>query len=115
METQNSLTTGYRAFRAIWDGVNGDKLRELFSNRFEFHNLNGGDEVTDLKELRQRVAGLRAAHPWARLRVENAVGSGSHMAFDWTFGHTIPDGSCMLRLEGGRVVELWELSGVLEG
>jgi SnoaL-like domain len=128
VEPQNSFSTGYRAFKAIWDGENGDKLRELFSDRFEFHNLDGRNDVTDLKGLRQRMAELRAAHPGARLRVENAIGSGSHIAFDWTLGDAgadgarqqhrvsrlnIPDGSCMLRLNGDHVVELWELNGAL--
>jgi hypothetical protein len=126
MEPQNSFSTGYRAFRAIWDGENGDKLRALFANGFEFHNLDGRHDVTDLKGLRQRVAGVRAAHPGAHLRVENAFGSGSHIAFDWSLGDTTPDGapekrgastsnildgSCMLRLNGSQVVELWELNG----
>ncbi len=130
MEPQNGFSTGYRAFKAIWDGENGDKLRALFSEGFEFHNLDGRNDVTDLKGFRQRVAQLRAAHPGARLQVENAIGSGSHIAFDWTLGdsgadgagqqHTIsrlsiPDGSCMLRLNGDHVVELWELNGALAG
>lgn len=115
METQQSLSTGYRAFRAIWDGMNGDKIRELFSDRFEFHNLDGWNEVTDLKELRRRVAGLRGAHPGARLRVENEIGSASHIAFDWTFGDTPSSGSCMLRLDGACVAEWWELNGALAG
>jgi hypothetical protein len=80
--------------------------------------------------LRQRVALLRAAHPAAQLRVENAVGSGSHIAFDWALGdpasqggrkqghdstQIISDGSCMIRLNGDCVEELWELNGALAG
>jgi len=113
MGSQNSFSTGYRAFRAIWDGENGDKLRALFSDGFEFHNLDGRNDVTDLKGLRQRVAKLRAAHPGARLKVENPFGAGSHIAFDWSLGDASPDGFCMLRLNGDRVVELWELNGAL--
>ena len=115
MEAQNSLGAGYRAFQAIWDGQNGDKLRQMFSDCFEFHNLDGRNDVTDLKGLRERVAALRAAHPNARLRVENPIDSGSHIAFDWTLGYptsqagratgessvqTLRDGSCMIRLNG---------------
>jgi len=128
MEPHNSFSTGYRAFRAIWDGENGDKLRALFGDGFEFHNLDGRNEVTDLKGFRQRVAGLRAAHPGARLQVENAFGAGSHIAFDWSLGDTNPggapeqrkasasnilDGSCRLRLNRDQVVELWKLNGSL--
>jgi hypothetical protein len=128
MEAQNSLGAGYRAFQAIWDGQNGDKLREMFSDCFEFHNLDGRNDVTDLRGLRERMAALRAAHPGARLHVQNAVGSGSHIAFDWTLGdptsqagrahggtfeRTFRDGSCMIRLNGECVEELWELNGAL--
>ena len=130
MEAQNSLGAGYRAFQAIWDGQNGDKLRQMFSDCFEFHNLDGRNDVTDLKGLRQRMAVLRAAHPGARLRMENAVGSGSHIAFGWSLRDPSPEdgrkqhktstpniraGSCMIRLSGDRVEEMWELHGALAG
>ena len=113
METQNSFDTGYRAFRAIWEGANRDKLNELFSDRFAFHELDDRDDVMDLTGFRKRVAGLRAAHPAARLRVENAFGSESHIAFDWTIGDPHSRGCCMLRLDRDRVIELWELNGAL--
>jgi SnoaL-like domain len=113
METQDSVGTGYRAFRAIWDGANGDKLRGLFSDDFQFHNLDDGHEAADLNGLRRRMASLRAAHPSARLRVGAAFGAESHIAFDWTFGDPNSSGCCMLRLDQDRVVELWELNGAL--
>jgi hypothetical protein len=128
MEPQVNLARGYRAFMAVWDGQNGDKLRELFSDCFEFHNLDGRNDVTDLKGFRQRMAALRAAHPGASLGVENAIGSGSHIAFDWTLRDPTPqderkqgrtsmqtfrDGSCMIRLNGDCIEELWELNGAL--
>jgi hypothetical protein len=114
METQSGFDTGYRAFHAIWEGANRDKLRELFSDWFAFHDLDNSDDVTDLRGFRRRVAQLRATHPSAQLRLENAFGSESHIAFDWTFGDPNSNGCCMLRLDGDRVVELWELNGVLE-
>jgi uncharacterized cupin superfamily protein len=130
MDTHTSYIRGTRAFTALWEGENGDKLREIFSDEFEFHNLDGRNDVTDLKGLRRRVAALRATHPGARLRVENTVGAGSHFAFDWTLWDADPgsarfnpqtsksgilDGSCMVRLDGDCVVELWELNGQLAG
>ena len=130
MDTHSSYSKGTRAFKALWDGENGDKLRAIFADEFEFHNLNGWNDVTDLKGLRRRVAEVRAAHPGARLRVENVVGSGSHFAFDWTLLEpsieldrdprktstpSIRDGSCMVRLSGECVAELWELNGSLAG
>ena len=129
MDTHSNYNKGTRAFKALWDGENGDCLRAIFDDAFEFHNLDGRNDVTDLKGFRQRVAVLRAAHPGARLRVENAVGSGSHIAFDWTLGDAsadrarqqhgtsgwnIPAGSCMVRLNGDHVVEWWELNGALQ-
>jgi len=113
METQNGFDTGYRAFRAIWEGANSDKLRELFSDGFAFHDLDDRDDVTDLRGFRRRVASLQAAHPSAHLQLENAFGSESHIAFDWTFGDPTSRGCCMLRLDRDRVVELWELNGAL--
>lgn len=130
MEMQSNFSRGTGAFQAIWDGENGDRLRSIFDECFQFHNLDGRNDVTDLKGLRQRVASLRAAHPGAHLRVENTVGSGSHFAFDWSLKESSPpgdraghgasssnlrDGSCMVRLEGDCVVELWELNGALAG
>jgi hypothetical protein len=125
MEPQSNSGRGMRAFQAIWNGENGDKLRSIFDNGFEFHNLDGRNDVTDLKGLRQRIAILRAAHPGAYLRMENTVGSGSHFAFDWSLrdasslgGRDAPvtsirDGSCMVRLDGNCVAEMWELRGEL--
>ena len=128
MEMQSNYSRGTSAFRAVWEGQNGDKLRSVFDECSEFHNLDGKNDVTDLKGFRQRVAGLRAAHPGARLQVENAFGAGSHIAFDWSLGDTNPggapeqrkasasnilDGSCMLRLNRDQVVELWKVNGSL--
>ena len=113
MEMQSNYSRGTSAFRAVWEGQNGDKLRSVFDECSEFHNLDGKNDVTDLKGFRQRVAGLRAAHPGARLQVQNPFGAGSHIAFDWSLGDASPDGFCMLRLNGDRVVELWELNGAL--
>jgi hypothetical protein len=123
MEMQSNYSRGTRAFQAIWDGENGDKLGSIFDDGFEFHNLDGRHDVTDLKGLRQRVAVLRDAYPGAQMRVENTVASGSHIAFDWSlrdgssqhrgFAPNILDGSCMVRLNGDCVVELWELNGSL--
>jgi hypothetical protein len=130
MDTHSSYSKGTRAFKALWDGENGDCLRAIFADEFRFHNLDGRHDVTDLKGLRRRVAELRASHPAARLRVENMVGSGSHFAFDWTLRDANPDdargqhqtsrssirdGSCMVRLSGDFVEEMWELNGALEG
>ena len=130
MDTHSSYSKGTRAFKALWDGENGDCLRAIFDDAFEFHNLDGRNDVTDLKGLRRRVAELRAAHPGARLRVENMIGEGSHFAFDWTLREPgsesargprttsksgVPDGSCMVRLNGNFVAELWELNGALVG
>jgi len=128
MEMQSNYSRGTRAFQAIWEAENGDKLRSIFDDGFAFHNLDGRHDVTDLKGLRLRVAALRAAYPGAHLRVENTVASGSHIAFDWslreagadgsragrrTSASNIRDGSCMVRLNGDCVVELWELNGAL--
>jgi predicted ester cyclase len=130
MDTHSSYSKGTRAFKALWDGENGDKLRAIFDDEFRFHNLDGRHDVTDLTGLRQRVAELRASHPGARLQVENMIGSGSHIAFDWTLseakagdrrfqrktsGPSIRNGSVMVRLSGDCVAELWELNGALEG
>jgi hypothetical protein len=130
MDTHSSYSKGTRAFKALWEGENGDCLRAIFDDAFEFHNLDGRNDVTDLKGLRQRVAELHAAHPGARLRIENAFGSGSHYAFDWalsdassgdapyrqkTSGSSIRNGSVMVRLSGDHVAELWELNGALDG
>jgi hypothetical protein len=129
MEMQSNFSRSTRAFQAVWDGVNGDKLRAIFDDSFEFHNLDGRNEVTDLKGLRQRVAVLRAAHPGAQLQVEDTVGSGSHVAFGWRLleasggsrarrgssASSLREGSCMVRLAGDCVVELWELNGALAG
>lgn len=113
METQNSFDTGYRAFRAIWEGANRDKLSKLISDKFAFHDLDDRDDVMDLMGFRRRVAGFRGAHPGAHLRLENAFGSQSHIAFDWSYGDPSSRGCCMVRLDGDRVVELWELNGAL--
>jgi hypothetical protein len=128
MDIQSNYTLGTRALQAIWNEQNGDKLRTLFDDCFEFHNLDGRNDVTDLTGLRRRVASLRSAHPGARLSVENGVASGSHIAFDWSLrdastdnneaqqsgpGGSIRDGSCMVRLNGRCIAELWELTGAL--
>jgi hypothetical protein len=130
MDTHSSYSRGTRAFKALWHGENGDRLRAIFADEFEFHNLDGRNDVTDLKGLRRRVAELHAAHPGARLQVENMIGAGSHFAFDWTLREpsteagrephktstsAIRDGSCMVRLNGDCVAELWELNGALAG
>ena len=90
MEMQSNYNRGTSAFRAVWEGQNGDKLRSVFDECFEFYNLDGKNDVTDLKGFRQRVAGLRAAHPGARLQVQNPFGAGSHIAFDWSLGDASP-------------------------
>jgi hypothetical protein len=127
MDMQSNFSRGPRAFQAIWDEENADKLSGIFDDCFRFHNLDGRNDITDLTGLRQRVAVLRAAHPGARVQVDNTSVSGSHVAFDWTLRdaaaagsahrNTSPavlrDGTCMVRLEGDCVVELWELNGAL--
>lgn len=130
MDTQSNYGKSTYAFRALWDGENGDKLRAIFADEFRFHNLDGRNDVTDLRGLRRRVAELRALHPRARLQLENLVGAGSHFAFDWTLRDAGPegareqykastsvirDGSCMVCLNGECVAELWELNGALAG
>ena len=130
MDTQSIYSKGTHAFTALWDGENGDKLRAIFADEFRFHNLDGRNDVTDLKGLRWRVAELRAAHPRARLQLDNLIASGSHFAFDWALrdagpeggrdkhkasASVIRDGSCMVRLNGECVAELWELNGALAG
>jgi hypothetical protein len=128
MEIHSNLSKGTHAFQAIWDGENGNRLRAIFAENFEFHNLNGSHEITDLKGFRYRIAALRAAHPGAHLRLENGVTAGSHVVFDWSLRDVSLDGSrgprgrfeesdghgfCMVRLSGDRVVEIWELQGEL--
>lgn len=132
MESQAQTMNADRALRAIWDGVNGDKIRSLFADDFRLHNLDGRNDITDLQGLRRRLARLRAAHPRAALRVGKTVGEGSHVVFDWSLREatrlpssnaggrdqvdpqqTILDGMCMLCLNGGLVTEMWEFSGAL--
>jgi hypothetical protein len=128
MEMQSNLSKGTHAFQAIWDGENGNKLRAIFAENFEFHNLDGRHEITDLKALRYRMAALRAAHPGAHLRLENGMTAGAHVVFEWSLREARPDGSrgargrfresdsygsCMVRLSEDRIAELWELQGEL--
>jgi hypothetical protein len=128
MDTQENVSRGTGAFQAIWEGQNGNKLREIFAERFEFHNLDGRNDRTGLQGLRERVAALHAAHPAAQLRLEDAIISGSHVAFGWTVVDPLPEsrirrdrhtapfnctGSLLVRLGEGHVEDMWELNGAL--
>jgi hypothetical protein len=128
VDTQSIYGRGTGALKALWNGENGNRLRAIFADDFEFHNLDGGNDVTDLKGLRQRMAELAAAHPGARLQVESTIGSGSHITFDWSLRDATPgdgrarregsppiirDGFIMVRFDGDCVAELWELTGSL--
>lgn len=128
MATQANVTAASDALRAIWNGADGNELRARFAQTFTFHNLNGYHEVTDLANLRQRLAALHGAHPGARLQVEGTVGAGSHVALDWTIqesrrnggqrsGESSPSalrsGTFMVRFAEEKVGEIWELTGEL--
>ena len=128
MISNDSVSLVDRAFRAIWNGTRGTDLKALFADGFEFRNLSSLDDVTDLSGLRQRIIAVRSVHPRGHLRVEDMVNSGDLVSVWWSFGNNgrshfprtrgasqpaVMDGTCMFRLEGSRIIEMWELGGQL--
>lgn len=128
MTTQESISRAFGALAALWQGANGDRLRALFADGFTFHNLEGEHEVTNLADLRRRLAALHGAHPGAHLSIDGSVGVGSHVALEWSVRErrngrprgladaaerAIVSGTCMVRLAGDRIAEIWELKGAL--
>ena len=125
---QSNMITAERALRAVWNGARRSDRDALFAPGFRFRNLGDSDDVTNLCRLRKRIAHLRAAHPGGHLNVEDVFGSGDHFVAWWAFGNdrrtepaalrsrastALLEGTCMLRLRSGQVVEMWELGGQL--
>jgi len=128
MISKDNVGIAQRALKAVWNGARDTAQKTLFVDGFMFRNLSSLDDVTDLDGLRQRAAFMRSTYPCGRLLVQDVVDSGDLIAVWWTFrngercrseqtAHPFPrelmDGTCMFRLQGGRVAEMWELGGQL--
>ena len=128
MPLANNVGIAERAVRLVWTDGRGTAQQALFADDFMFRNLSSLDDVTDLDGLRQRTASLRSLHPCARLQVWDTVASGELVSVWWTFKseegcrsrrgvpaaqREVMDGTCMLRLRGGQIAEMWELGGQL--
>ena len=124
MASTNNVGIAERALRSVWKGLRGMTQKSLFTDDFMFRNLSRLDDVTDLDGLRQRTASLRSLHPCARLQVGDTVASGDLVSVWWTLRgkedcrsrqllraaqREVMDGTCMVRLRGGQVAEMWEL------
>jgi hypothetical protein len=128
MNGQSSVITAERALKAVWNGARRIDRDALFASNFRFRNLGDSDDVTNLCGLRKRICHVRAAHPDGHLVMEDVFGWEDHFVAWWALridGCTEPtaprseaptaplEGTCMLRLCGGQVVEMWELGGQL--
>jgi hypothetical protein len=128
MTLTNNVGIAERAVRSVWTGGRGTAQKALFADDFMFRNLSSLDDVTDLDGLRQRTASVRSLHRCARLQVQDTVASGDLVSVWWTFKsedgcrsqralravqREVMDGTCMLRLRGGQIAEMWELGGQL--
>jgi hypothetical protein len=128
MISQNSVGIAKRALNAVWNGGRGAAQKSLFADNFVFRNLSSLGDTTDLDGLRQRAASMRSTYPCGRLKVQDSVGSGEVISVWWTFRddegcrsgqssrrskRELLDGTCMVRMDAGRVVEMWELGGQL--
>ena len=118
-----------RALKAIWHEDGRRDLDALFGAGFKFRNLCSLDDMTDLSGLRQRIACVRSAHPGGHLEVKDIMDLGDLVTVWWLFeagqerqALRTPrasrreqlEGTCMFRLQEGKVVEMWELGGELE-
>ena len=130
MISQKNTGVAERALKTIWNGPHDSVEGSLFAEGFVFRNLSSVNDVTDLDGLRQRAASVRATYPCGRLKVQDRVDSGNWVSVWWTFRdragcrserasrglqHKLMDGTCMFRVQDGRVAEMWELGGQLVG
>ena len=128
MISQNNVGIAKRALNAVWNGGRGAAQKSLFADNFVFRNLSSLGDTTDLDGLRQRAASMRSTYPCGRLKVQDSVGSGEVISVWWTFRddegcrsgqssrpfkRELLDGTCMVRMDAGRVAEMWELGGQL--
>jgi hypothetical protein len=128
MISQNNVGIAKRALKAVWNGGRGAARETLCADNFVFRNLSSLEDVTDLDGVRQRAASVRSTYPCGRMKVHDSVGSGDLISVWWTFRDNercrsgrslrpsqreVLDGACMVRMQGGRVTEMWELGGQL--
>lgn|GEM_PF-1868249 len=128
MVTASNVIVADRALKVLWDGDNGTELHGLFADEFAFRNLGGDGNTLSLDGLRTRVSGVRTAHANGHLEMERVVGDGNLVTIWWKFGDgepgpslfTLlsswpeePGGTCMLRVQDGKVAEMWEFGGQL--
>lgn len=124
----NRAEIAQQALGAIWDGAQGGARESPFASGFAYRNSRGEHEVAELEELQLHAGVVRDARPCSRLEVSEVIGTGEHLAVWWVFrdsgcadasDRASPpqpvnlEGTCMLRLHDGRVVEMWELGGEL--
>jgi hypothetical protein len=128
MIAKNNVSIAERALKAVWNEARGAAQKSLFADSFVFRNLSSLDDVTDLDGLRQRAASVRSTYPCGCLKVQDMVDSGDLVSVWWTFRNRagcrseqasrglqreLMDGTCMFRVQAGRVAEMWELGGQL--
>jgi hypothetical protein len=125
---RTNINIAHRTLRVIWDCPWAGDLSELFTANFEFRNLNGPHDVTDLRGLRGRIASLRSTYPRGHLIVDQALESPDRVTLWWVFSENgcgradpepttasriITEGTCMFHIQEGQIAEMWELGGQL--
>jgi hypothetical protein len=125
---QSNVITVERALKAVWNGARRIDRDALFAHSFIFRNLGENDGMTDLLGLRKRITHVRAAHPYSHLSVVDVFESGDHFVARWAFRMdertesaaprsealtALMEGTWVLYLCDGQVVEMWELGDQL--
>jgi steroid delta-isomerase-like uncharacterized protein len=112
-----------RADDELFNRGNLEVADAVFSADFVYHDPSGGEAYRGPEGAKRFAAMFRAAFPDLHLTVEDQVAEGDRVAYRWTARGThrgelmgiAPTGNpvtlhgiAIARLDGGKIVEIWE-------
>jgi steroid delta-isomerase-like uncharacterized protein len=122
MSSEQNKALVQRFYEEVWRRGNLDVADEIFAHDYVRHDLRATEAAPGPEGQKQIASAFRAAFPDLSFDVEILVAEGEHVAARWTAAgtHTGPwgpneptgrsvrfSGVNIFRLDGGRVVELW--------